>query len=558
MAFRAFILALFALAPALAAAAGQAPVASPAREQIPLIVFLRGTALGNEVVTVEQTADGWKVSSTGRVSPPLAVTLRTAELSYDPLWQPRSVSMQGTVRDIGFDLRVSITGTTAEVIYSQGTESSSKTQSLSPGAVLLPNNLYAAYVALARQLTALKPGATLRAYVAPQAEVTATLDGVSPDRLKTPTRAFDVRRYQLTFQNPGGALPIEIWTEEDGTLVRVRMPSVDLEVAREDAASIATRRQKVERAGDEDVKVPANGFSLAATVSRPTPPTNRPAPRKWPAIILVAGSGAMDRDEVVAGIPIFGQLAGALADAGYLVIRYDKRGVGQSGGRAESATLGDYAEDALAVVRYLSRRKDVDRNRITIVGHSEGSWVGLLAAAREDRIRRLVLSAAPAIPGHELVLEQQKHALDLMNAPENEVEAKVALQKRIMSAVMTGTSWEGVPPGLRRQADTPWFASFLKFDPAAVMRDVRQPLLVVGGSLDRQVPLHHADKLGELAGQRKKGRGVEVVKIEGVNHLFVPATTGEVSEYPTLPEKQITPKWPSAIVEWLLRIPPAL
>ena len=63
--------------------------------------------------------------------------------------------------------------------------------------------------------------------------------------------------------------------------------------------------------------------------------------------MLVAGSGPVDRDETVAGIPIFGQLASALADAGYLVVRYDKRGVGQSGGRPESATLSDYAEDVL-------------------------------------------------------------------------------------------------------------------------------------------------------------------------------------------------------------------
>jgi pimeloyl-ACP methyl ester carboxylesterase len=353
-------------------------------------------------------------------------------------------------------------------------------------------------------------------------------------------------------------LPIEVWTEEDGALVRVRIAGGDLEIAREDVASIATRQEKISRAGDEDVKVPANGFNLAATVSRPTPPTNRPAPPKWPAIVLVAGSGAVDRDEAVAGIPVFGQLAGALADGGFLVIRYDKRGVGQSGGRAESATLGDYAEDLLAVVRYLSRRKDVDKDRISVVGHSEGAWVGLLAASREKDIRRLVLSAAPATPGHELVLEQQKHQLELMKAPENEAEAKIALQKRIMSAVMTGTSWEGVPPSLRKQADTPWFASFLKFDPVVVMRDVRQPLLVVQGTLDRQVPPYHAARLVDLASQRKKGRGVEAVSIDGVNHLFVTAATGEVSEYPTLPEKQITPKWPAAIVDWLMKVPPEL
>ena len=523
---------------------------------IPLIIFLRGAALGNELVTVDQVQDGWKVASSGRVSPPLSMTLRSAELTYDTAWSPRSLVMQGTVKDVGFDLRVSVADSVAEVVYLQGTETVSKKETLTAGSQLLPNSLYAGYVALGKQLIGMKPGATFKVYVAPQVEVTAKVEGVNPDRLKTPTRSFDVRRHELTFQNPSGPLPVEVWTEEDGTLVRVSIPSVELEVAREDVASIATRREKISRPGDQDVSIAANGFSLAATVSQPKAPAGAAAPEKWPAIVLVAGSGAMDRDEFVAGIPIFGQLAGALADAGYLVIRYDKRGVGQSGGRAESVTLSDYAEDALSVVRYLTKRKDVDRNRITLVGHSEGSWVGMIAASREDKIRQVVLSAVPSISGNELVLEQQKHLLDLMKASEVEIEAKVAMQRRINSAVTAGTSWEGVPNAVRKQADTPWFSSFLKFDPAVAITKFRQPILVVQGSLDTQVPPYHADRLVEMALARKKGRGAEAVKIDGVNHLFVPATTGEVSEYATLPEKQITPKWPAAIVEWLQKLPP--
>ena len=166
-----------------------------------------------------------------------------------------------------------------------------------------------------------------------------------------------------------------------------------------------------------------------------------------------------------------------------------------------------------------------------------------------------MLCGGSSISGNDLVLEQQKHLLDLMQAPSNEVEAKIALQKRINSAVIAGTSWEGVLPSIRKQADTPWFASFLKFDPAPVIKDVRQPLLVVQGSLDRQVAQYHAERLGEFARARKKGRGVEVVTIPGVNHLFVPATSGEVSEYAMLPDKKITPRWPQAIIDWLAKLP---
>src|SRR5687767_3626356 len=120
-------------------------------------------------------------------------------------------------------------------------------------------------------------------------------------------------------------------------------------------------------------------------------PTQAAGRLRHPAVILVPGSGPVDRDETVAGIPIFAQLAGALAQRGFIVVRYDKRGVGQSGGRAETATLQDYSEDLIAVVKWLRRRKDVDNKRMAVAGHSEGGWVAMLAAARQKEISSLIL-----------------------------------------------------------------------------------------------------------------------------------------------------------------------
>ena len=78
-----------------------------------------------------------------------------------------------------------------------------------------------------------------------------------------------------------------------------------------------------------------------------------------------------------------------------MVVRYDKRGIGQSGGRAESASLADYAEDVRAAVKMLADRKDVDPKRIAVVGHSEGGLVALIAAAKEKRIAAVGLIATP-------------------------------------------------------------------------------------------------------------------------------------------------------------------
>src|SRR5581483_10042083 len=188
------------------------------------------------------------------------------------------------------------------------------------------------------------------------------------------------------------------------------------------------------RPNDEQIKIPANGFSLVATVSKPAE-----AAARMPAVILVGGSGATDRDETVFNVPIFGQLADALADGGFLVVRYDKRGIGQSGGRAEAATLADYAEDARAAVRYIAERKDVDRKRLALVGHSEGGSVAMLAASKEKEIDALVLVDTIGVTGAELNLEQVKHALARSDKPEPERQSTIELQKKIQQAVLTGS-----------------------------------------------------------------------------------------------------------------------
>jgi dienelactone hydrolase len=89
------------------------------------------------------------------------------------------------------------------------------------------------------------------------------------------------------------------------------------------------------------------------------------------------------------------EIAGALADAGIASIRFDKRGYGQSGGRAEAATLTDFSDDARTVVKYLAERKFVDPKRIGAVGYDEGAWVALLTAGREDKVRAIVSIAGP-------------------------------------------------------------------------------------------------------------------------------------------------------------------
>jgi pimeloyl-ACP methyl ester carboxylesterase len=301
------------------------------------------------------------------------------------------------------------------------------------------------------------------------------------------------------------------------------------------------------------VKIPSIGFTLVGTLSRPLS-----AAGKLPAVVLVGGSGPTDRDELVYGIPILGQIADALADAGFIVVRYDKRGIGQSGGRVESASLADFAEDVRAAVKLLSQRKDVDPKRIVVVGHSEGGAVALLAASKDKRIAGVAVMAANGVTGSELVLAQQLRALNRMTLSPAEKQAKIDTQRQINEAVMTGKNLDKLPPEIRRQVDSAEFQSLLSNDPAKVVPDVRQPILILQGELDAEVEPSNADRLEALAKKRKHPAPVDVVKLPGVNHLFVAAKTGEADEYPSLADKHVSPAAIRALTGWLQKTFPAV
>lgn len=537
-----------ALAAALAlppAAAARQPAPEPAESSF--TVFVRAVPIGSEQTSVTRSAEGWTITSSGRLGAPIDVLARRVQVRYDADWKPIGLTVDAVVRGRTLALDTSVSGTTATSRVTVGTETSSKTDTIATDAVLVPSPFWGPFEAVALRLKTAAAGSVLHAYAAPRAAFDIQVGASTGEKIQTADRLIAARRTPIKIMTPGPPLDADLWSDENGRLLRLTIPAQSIDVAREDIASVASRRVTISRANDEQVTIPADGFSLAGTISRPLAGAAKPLP----ALVLAGGSGPTDRDETAFGIPIFGQLAGSLADAGYLVLRYDKRGIGQSGGRPESATLDDYATDLRAVVKYLDGRKDVDASRLAVVGHSEGGSVAMIAAARDKHIDALVLVATIGVTGAELNMEQVQHALDRSSRTPADKQAAIELQKKIQRAVLTGSGWEGVPPALRKQADTAWFQSFLRFDPARVMPDLKQPVLIVQGLLDTQVPPADAEKLAALADARKKAPKAAVVKIAGINHLLVPATTGEVDEYGTLRNKQVSPEVATAIVAWL-------
>ena len=530
------------------------PVPAAAPASVGYTVFLRGTPIGHQDVMVRSDAQGLVISGQGQIAAPINVITRRVELRYGPNLDPQSLAVEARVGDVEITLNTAFDNGSAVSKGMQGPTPIEATDMVAPLTLLMPNVFLGSHAVLARRLGGEAPGTELRAFVGPGpgAQVVLRLRSEKTEQMQFGTSTFDVHHYEVVSDNLGMPVELHLYADYVGALLRVTMPGQGIDFVRDDIAGAMSRTKVTSNSGDEAVVIPAAGFNLGATITHPPNAAGR-----VPAVILIGDAVSDDRDGTAFNVPVLANLAGAISRAGFLAVRYDKRGYGQSGGRRESATITDLAEDVRAIVKWVSDRKDVDSKRIAVIGHAEGAWVAMLAAARDKRITALLCIDAPSTTGADLALEQQQLVLDRLKATPAERAEKIDLQKKVQAAVLTGKGWEGVPPELRKQADTPWTHSVLTFDPAQVIEDVRQPILFIHAALDRLIPVSHVDRLVDLARKESKSKSVDVITVRGVNHLLVPAITGEPEEYPSLPDLNVSKDVTTAVTDWLTKTLPA-
>ena len=300
--------------------------ATPVAGEALFNVFVNSTPAGFERVSVVRTTGGWRIASTGRIEPGNFET-QLFEVDYDDAWQPRTLSVDATRANQAFGVRTTFEGGNATSQVIEGRDRGTSTRPVSPDAIVLPDYIFGAYEAMAVRLSGAEPGSELPVFVAPRVQISAVVREVFSQQVQTVQRAVTAQIYRVIFQDPEGPLEADIWVDQDRRLLRISLPTAAIDVARQDIVAVSTRLTSVRVPGDAQVQVPSSGFSLAGTV---TTPVGREIPRDgWPVVLLVPGTRSVDRDENMFGIPVFAQLASGLAEAGYLVMRYDKRGVGQ-------------------------------------------------------------------------------------------------------------------------------------------------------------------------------------------------------------------------------------
>ncbi len=530
--------------------------ASPVEAQIPnalsgRLLFRMGTTdAGHETYSVERLADGYRIVGDIDLQVMNYHIVQHLEVETGERLEFRAAEVRASVNDdplvvklvrrdgSGFQETTRSDSTVAQDIPTPETS------------VLVTNNV----IHHMAQFTWLHDGPVgeSREFVAfPRVPVTVVLEEIGTARLGE--EALSYRRYFINLANTVGAY---VWLAEDGTPLKVAVPLqafVAVSEAHGEWADVLSQTRDepeggagVEGAYDaEEVTFESQGITLAGTLT--TPKGEGP----WPAVVLITGSGAQDRDEDSPGpgglkLGIFRTIADSLTRRGIAVLRYDDRGVGGSGGSLADAGLSGLVADVEAAVGYLRSSSRVDASRVGLIGHSEGGIIAPIVASGDEEIAAVVLMAGTAAPIDSVILEQATELAVAAGGDSADVEKARESTLSLMDAIREGRELENsnLSPGAQR-----WLREHIEHDPIATIKQVAAPVLIVNGGQDIQVFPEHARRLGaalEDAGHHD----YEVRIFPDLNHLFAVSRGEGLAEYVD-PDAEVDPAFLSYMADWL-------
>lgn len=315
-------------------------------------------------------------------------------------------------------------------------------------------------------------------------------------------------------------------------------------------------------------------IKLAGTLTLPK--SDQPVP----AVLLITGSGAQDRDESLLGHKPFLVLADYLTRRGIAVLRVDDRGVGGSTGEVSSSTTDDFAGDVLAGVAYLKARKEINPRQIGLAGHSEGGLVAPLAASRSGDVAFIVMLAGTGVTGEEILYLQgaqiakaqgasaialavtrgsQEKMFKIIREEKEVTKMEEELKKVVAEQIAAAAAaTPDAKAALEAQAGaqvksilSPWFRFFLTYDPVPALRNVRCPVLAINGEKDLQVdPKQNLPPI-EKALKEAGNANYTIKEFPGLNHLFQHCQTGSPSEYGKI-EETMSPEVLELVGNWIV------
>jgi pimeloyl-ACP methyl ester carboxylesterase len=291
-----------------------------------------------------------------------------------------------------------------------------------------------------------------------------------------------------------------------------------------------------------DVSIPADQASLAGTLATP----NGEGP--FPAALLIAGSGPLDRDGNHKRLPLSlsRDLARILSDAGWASLRFDKRGVGESSGDYLTTGFYDELADATSALNWLKSQPNV--TAVVPVGHSSGALYAAEMSAGGNAESGAVLLGYTTSTGEETLIWQAGEIGETIprwvKAMLKVFRTSIAKQQSKALAKLKNTSKDVVRIQGQR-VNAKWMREFLDYDPEPVLRTTTSPLLAITGSKDVQVNPADIDTIDAIAGDHTMA-----LRIEDVDHILR-TETAPISS-PKRYKKQIAQPIDSRVVDAIM------
>lgn len=330
----------------------------------------------------------------------------------------------------------------------------------------------------------------------------------------------------------------EVLRLHEGRLERIEVPSAKLVIRRssEKFERVSIVRPEIQKAGAgfdaEEVRIQREGARIAGTITRPKGSKGR-----LPAVFFVSGSGIQDRQGFSSGLDLgTHEILDRVTAAGFLVLRVDDRGAGESSALPPDASFLDLVADARSCVEYLAQRPDVDPARIALIGHSEGGETVPILATEKPSIAAVVLLAAPGRPVIEIIADQNRLALEREGLAPDEIERQMKDVRAFLARLAGDEAIDPAglaPEELAALQNRAWLQSHARQDPIATIRKLRCPVLLLQGSLDFQVSPERDARALDAALAAAGNPDHELCVLDKLDHLFkrTPGERSELADY---------------------------
>ncbi len=301
---------------------------------------------------------------------------------------------------------------------------------------------------------------------------------------------------------------------------------------------------------EEEVSFRNGDLTLSGTLLLPL--TKGP----HPAIVFLHGSGAEGREASRF-------LAEYFTSRGFATLISDKRGVGKSTGDWHRSDFGDLAEDAIAGIRFMQQRKEIDATRIGIYGHSQGGMIAPLVASRTNDVAFLISGAGHAVPLYQGEINSIRNQVRARGISGNDLAEATDFIKMWVNVARTGQGWEQFDAAMEKAREKNWFRairvppkddwswaffkSIFDYNAADYWAKVTVPVLVMYGELDLYTPV--SQSIANIDGALKKAGNKDdtIIVFPRASHAFdIESEAGQPFEW-----SRMAPGFPDLVIAWL-------